>query len=231
MEKSGASTVNLFFGVLRFEKFCFLSYSNFSENRGTQKQLLAPAARRSDGPASAARPAMAEIGILAVAVDVVQLVKDAAHESSERVRAARNLGALAGEYMLRMVRECKRLCTHILSCAKVHVCVCARARVREPTMPDRVVCCDRVQRSVKRRSPRLMEPSKPVPSTTPTGGNYLRMLAHIEMFAGRGEACQELGASRATNVLTPMLRICVAYRCRLRPPHAHTLQDHPRTHS
>ena len=43
---------------------------------------------------------MAEIGILAVAVDVVQLVKDAARESSERVRAARNLGALAGEYML-----------------------------------------------------------------------------------------------------------------------------------
>ena len=164
---------------------------------------------------------MAEIGILAVAVDVVQLVKDAAHESSERVRAARNLGALAGEYMLRMVCECKRLCTHILSCAKVHVCVCARARVREPAMPDRVVCCDRVQRSVKRRSPRLMEPSKPVPSTTPTGGNYLRMLAHIEMFAGRGmpRARRE---PRDEFLDANVADMCGISMPLAPPPHAHT---------
>ena len=40
---------------------------------------------------------MAEIGVLALAIDVVQVVKDAAHEASERVRAAQNLGALAGK--------------------------------------------------------------------------------------------------------------------------------------
>ena len=72
---------------------------------------------------------MAEIGILAVAVDVVQLVKDAAHESSERVRAARNLGALAGEYIhvANGSRMQTALHTYSIVCESACVRVCARA--------------------------------------------------------------------------------------------------------
>ena len=43
---------------------------------------------------------MAETILLGVAVDVVGLVKGAAQEASERIRAARNLGGLAGEQSL-----------------------------------------------------------------------------------------------------------------------------------
>ena len=43
---------------------------------------------------------MAESILLGVAVDVVGLVKGAAQEASERIRAARNLGGLAGEQSL-----------------------------------------------------------------------------------------------------------------------------------
>ena len=43
---------------------------------------------------------MAETILLSVAVDVVGLVKGAAQEASERIRAARNLGGLAGEQSL-----------------------------------------------------------------------------------------------------------------------------------
>ena len=42
---------------------------------------------------------MAESILLGVAVDVVGLVKGAAQEASERIRAARNLGGLAGEQL------------------------------------------------------------------------------------------------------------------------------------
>ena len=38
--------------------------------------------------------------MLGVAVDVVGLVKGAAQEASERIRASRNLGGLAGEQSL-----------------------------------------------------------------------------------------------------------------------------------
>jgi hypothetical protein len=40
---------------------------------------------------------MVESILLGVAVDVVGLVKGAAQEASERIRASRNLGGLAGE--------------------------------------------------------------------------------------------------------------------------------------
>ena len=43
---------------------------------------------------------MAESILLGVAVDVVGLVKGAAQEASERIRASRNLGGLAGEQSL-----------------------------------------------------------------------------------------------------------------------------------
>ena len=37
---------------------------------------------------------MAELAVLAVAIDVVQVGKDASNECLERIRAARNLGVL-----------------------------------------------------------------------------------------------------------------------------------------
>jgi hypothetical protein len=37
---------------------------------------------------------MAELAVLAVAINVVQVIKDASNECLERIRAARNLGAL-----------------------------------------------------------------------------------------------------------------------------------------
>jgi hypothetical protein len=37
---------------------------------------------------------MAELAVLAVAIDVVQVVKDVSNECLERIRAARSLGAL-----------------------------------------------------------------------------------------------------------------------------------------
>ena len=41
---------------------------------------------------------MAELAVLAVAIDVVQVVKDVSNECLERIRAARNLGALGERY-------------------------------------------------------------------------------------------------------------------------------------
>lgn len=77
---------------------------------------------------------MAEIGLVALAIDVVQVVKDAAHEASERVRAAQNLGALAGKrYEFEHQHATKReVCVIIVDGVECSFRACTAARCRSP---------------------------------------------------------------------------------------------------